>query len=547
MNYRNPILVKAMTLLMSLTAITMIAPLAIPARLAAQGNQGNHKHHHYKVIDIGTFGGPESFVIPTFEIGSPNPLNSRGSTVGGAGNSVSTNANSNPIECGGIEGSVPFVSHAFELKKNGAMTDLGSLAGDGACSLAPSINERGEIAGSSENGVLDPGLGLNEVHAVRWENGSIQDLGTLGGNQSMAAGINDQGQVVGWALNGISDPLSIYDFQIFGSISGTQTRAFLWQNGVMHDLGTLGGPDAWGDLVNTRGQVAGFSYTDSNVNPVTGVPTTHPFLWEEGEGMTDLGTLGGTSAGSEIANMQGALNNLGHIVGGSLLSGDQIYHPFFWKKGKPMRDLGTLGGNCGTATGINDADDVVGRADVSGLCGTLAPSSATNASHAFLWKPGMKKLRDIGTVNGDTNSYADAINNSGQVVGQSATEDAGIYQAFLWENGGPMVDLNALIAPNSSLYLNKASAINDRGEIAGIGTPPECSDGFPSCGHAFVLIPCDENHAGIEGCDYSMVEGSAAVSQTGSGTRNPSSQGVTPPFSKRDRLSIPFRATGSTN
>jgi probable HAF family extracellular repeat protein len=119
----------------------------------------------------------------------------------------------------------------------------------------------------------------------------IIDLGTLGGNVSAAAGINSRGQVVGFTSNSVPDSFSIYYFQFFGSSSGTQTRAFLWdrQNG-MQDLGTLGtGNDAWGNFVNDRGQVAGFAYTDTTPNPVTLLPTTHPFLWEKGKGMTDLG------------------------------------------------------------------------------------------------------------------------------------------------------------------------------------------------------------------------------------------------------------------
>ena len=496
------------------TAITLAALATL--QLAAQDNRDhNHKHHHYKLIDIGTFGGPESFVIPTAAIGSPNPVNIRGIAVGGAGTPTSLNTNSNPIVCGGVEGVVPFVNHAFEAKESGDMTDLGSLAGDGDCSVAPSINKRGNISGSSENGVVDPVLGLNELRAVVWKAGIINDLGTLGGNHSMAAGINNRGQVVGFALNSTSDPNSIFYFQIFGSSDGAQTRAVVWDkdNGI-HDLGTLGGDDAWGDFVNERGQVAGFSYTTSRPNPATGLPTTHPFLWQDGKGMTDLGTLGGTSAGSEIINMQGALNNLGHVVGGSLLSGDQDYHPFFWRAGKRMEDLGTLGGKCGTAAGINDADQVVGRADVSGPCGPLARAlsaaqnmtmrgsgtvdsmvnsdpSKNNVSHAFLWQPGMRKLKDLGTVKGDTDSFATAINKAGQVVGLSAKGTCCIQHAFLWEDGGPMVDLNTLIPPKSSLSLNWAYAINDRGEIAGVGTPANCSDGWPACGHAFVLIPLD--------------------------------------------------------
>ena len=71
----------------------------------------------------------------------------------------------------------------------------------------------------------------------------------------------------------------------------------------MHDLGTLGGPDAGlvgsskgnGEM-NERGQVVACSDTNSTINPVTGTPTIDPFLWDKEEGMIDLGTLGGTSS-----------------------------------------------------------------------------------------------------------------------------------------------------------------------------------------------------------------------------------------------------------
>ncbi len=265
-------------ILIALVAVTL------PVQLAAQ-------HTRYKLIDIGTFGGPASYVNPAPLMGSPDQVNSSGMTVGGALTSIAiTSSSNNAIVCGGIEGILPLVNHAFQWQ-NGVLTDLGSLAGPNNCSVATAINASGEISGRSENGVIDSVLGLNEVHAVVWKNGQILDLGTLGGSVSSALGINEHGQVAGFALNAIPDPISFYDFLIFGSADGTQTRAFLWTDGVMQDLGTLGGSDAQSNFVNDRGQVAGFSYT-ATVNPVTGLPVMHPFLWDEATGMTDLGSLG---------------------------------------------------------------------------------------------------------------------------------------------------------------------------------------------------------------------------------------------------------------
>ena len=118
---------------------------------------------------------------------------------------------------------------------------------------------------------------------------------------------------------------------------------------------------------------------------------------------------------------------------------------------------------------------------------------------------------DLGTFPEDKSSNAYYVNARGQVVGTS--EDRahmliGVGEhAFLWEDGGPMVDLNTLIPPGSSLQLTYAVAINDRGEVAGFGVPPGVRpEEYEFQGHAYVLIPCDENHPDVEGCDYSMVE-----------------------------------------
>jgi probable HAF family extracellular repeat protein len=113
--------------------------------------------------------------------------------------------------------------------------------------------------------------------------------------------------------------------------------------------------------------------------------------------------------------------------------------------------------------------------------------------NAFLWKNGV--MKDLGNL-GITSS-AEFINSKGQVVGASRVSfEPSRASAFLWENGGPMVDLNTLIPADSALHLVFAEYINDRGEIAGNAVPPGVSlDDFlqdESLGHAFLLIPVGE-------------------------------------------------------
>jgi probable HAF family extracellular repeat protein len=477
--------------LILVAAMTLFAALAIPVQLAAQDSQDNHKHHHYQLIDMGTFGGPASFVPETIFLiaGNKGDLNSRGLVVGGSATSTSTTGTSNPNVCGEL-GGLPFVSHAFEWQ-NGTVTDLGSLGGADYCSVPGGINANGEIVGNSENGEVDPLTGLNKGRAVRWKDGEIKDLGTLGGYEGIAIGINDRGQVVGSATNAIPDPIGCLG-------PGAQCRAFLWQGGVMQDLGTLGGPDAFAILINERGQVAGASYTNS-------VPVTDPFLWENGK-MTDLGTFGGTF-GYPLA-----LNNKGQVVGQSNLAGDLTAHPFLWpgKDGK-MLDLGTLGGSYGTANAINEAGEIVGYASNAGDQDFLA----------FFWRNGV--LTNLGTVGGDPCSTANAINSRRQVVGISFADCNAVRHAFLWENGS-MVDLNTLIPPGPGVQLNLAEAINDRGEIAVNGDPPGCGV-VEQCGHAYLLIPCDVHHPGVEGCDYRLAD-AILVPQVGRVSRDSLQRGA---------------------
>jgi probable HAF family extracellular repeat protein len=477
------------------------AALAIPMRIHGQEEKG--WHHHYKLIEPATFGGPGSlingFLYSTFS--SIQDLNNAGTVTGWADTSTPDpyQSSGNAYETNFCFDGACYVTHAFQWR-SGGITDLGALPG-GFSSATSWVSANGLIAGTSQNGETDPlNPGFPEDRAVLWRDGKIVDLKTLpeGGYESGAEAVNSRGQVVGWALNTVSDPnslalwSSLYNY--YAPISPYQMRAFIWQDGVMQDLGTLGtGTDAFAMAINEQGQVIGISYTNATPNQVVTfcsfpnsgalLPTQDPFLWENRK-MIDLGTLGGT------CGFPSWINNRGEVVGASDLIGDQTQHAFLWTKDKGMQDLGTFGGSSSFASMISDSGHVVGGANLEG-----------DAQYdAFLWDG---KMHDLGTLNGSNCAYAFSVNAREQVVGNSGPGCA--TSAFLWEDGGPMVDLSTLAFPNPGFAQLNVITINDRGEIAGIGV--DAND----TAFAVVLIPCDENHPGIEGCDYSLVDPATAV------------------------------------
>jgi probable HAF family extracellular repeat protein len=418
-------------------------------------SKSHRAHRRYILKDLGTLGGPWSGVGFFAKV-----INNRGTVVVDADTSIPDPFAPNCL------GPNCLVTHGFKWQ-NSIKTDLGTLPGGGSSDVNY-INELGQITGRSQNGLVDPLTGLPETVAVLWKNnGGIIDLGTLGGNQGLAVAINNSGQAIGMTTNTISDAFSLFDPRFT-----TQTRAFLWQRRLMRDLGTLGGPDAFATYLNESGQVTGISYTNAAPNDTTGIPTVHPFLWEDGR-MRDLGSLGGT------LGFPNYLNSRGQVVGIMTLPGDESQHPFLWERGR-LIDLGTFGGSNGEANWMNDAGEVVGSAFFPG----------DTERHAFLWRHGVKT--DLGAPTGDICSNAYGINSESQVVGTSGVCH-GAVDASLWEHGSAF-NLNTLIPPHSSLHLVYALSINDRGEIAGIGVPPGISvQDVESLGHAFLLIPVGDD------------------------------------------------------
>jgi probable HAF family extracellular repeat protein len=286
----------------------------------------------------------------------------------------------------------------------------------GANSLAFGVNGMGQAAGEAETSTLDPkgedfcgfkALGLpgagNSCLPFLWQNGAMTALPTLGGNNGAVNQISKKGEMAGLAENATPDP-GCPAPQLL------QFKPVTWANGKIHELVTLDGDrDGVAFAINDNGQVAGASGQCSAFNPsiLENLLPLHALLWEK-DTVTDLGNFGGTGQG--FGNLALNLNNRGQVVGQSDLPGDANFHAFLWTK----------------ETGIED----------------------------------------LGTLTGDVNSVALGINDSGEIVGLSLDANFDPHP-YLWQNG-VMTALNSLIPANSPLFLLLACSINSSGEIVGL-------------------------------------------------------------------------------
>lgn len=310
---------------------------------------------------------------------------------------------------------------------------------------------------------------------------TITDLGTLGGASSVAYGINASGSVVGrsdtragyphaflWQGGTMTDlaPLSVLTStatainatgQVAGyaSITDSAEHAFTWHAGLTTDLGTLpAGRGSYAAAINTAGQVAG--YGDVPYSGYTGYSVGYawrPFLASTGV-ITDLGL----PYGSEGAQATG-INNADAVVGTASNIGGSgwLYHGAFLSSGGTLAYLGLLStGTDSYAEALNGAGHVVGAANTTFRGDTY---------HAVLWRDGAAV--DLGTLDG-ASSHAYGINAFDQIVG-TATTARGAFHAFLYRDGA-MIDLNSVLPTGSTWTLTEARGINDAGQIVGTGT-----------------------------------------------------------------------------
>src|SRR5437667_90547 len=184
--------------------------------------------------------------------------------------------------------------------------------------------------------------------AFLYSNGQMTDIGTLGGDTSNAYGINNLGVIAG------------YSYNASGNFLG-----FIYQNGTMTPIGTLGGSWSIAYAINDQNQIAGQAYTRGN-------RAAHAFRLSDGQ-MVDLGSLGGSSSWGL------AINNSGTVVGFANTRSNE-YHAFVSTNGGRMQDLNRLipsntGWVLGEANGINDVGQIVGYGTIHGQ------------THAFLLTP----------------------------------------------------------------------------------------------------------------------------------------------------------------
>lgn len=306
--------------------------------------------------------------------------------------------------------------------------DLGSF------DTATGINEQGVIVGSK---VANPGKVPQRNVAVKWQDGKLTELGYLLGSQlrgpnSVATGVDDQGRVSGYstALDG-------------------QRHAFVHRNGLLRDLGEWGVYSQANAIGN--GVVAGYIENKDLAGDV--LRKRQSAIWEgSGYGLPPGG------AGSQIVD----INESGDWVGSTGLSFDtsagappanRTERGYARVDNEVPRDLGTLGGNWTTPSGINDLGQVVGES---------ATDQAGNYQGAFIWDA-TTGMRPLPGANPGFFVKATAINGKGEIIGSYTCED---------DISGPAVWPSPETAP-SALPLADGAVdaqlrdINDRGDIVG--------------------------------------------------------------------------------
>jgi hypothetical protein len=179
------------------------------------------EHPRYRLVDLGTLGGPLSYGSAD---GSGGRILNNAGVVSSYADTTEPDPNA-PDFCFDPD---CLVAHAYRWRQ-GVMEDLGSLA-PGVSSLVANVNDRGWGIGESQTGIFNP-AGFPQVHATLWIGRRIIDLGVVpGGSDSIGTSINNAGQAVGISNNGVADPFSpsVCRCELFSGKRGAFATLVLW-------------------------------------------------------------------------------------------------------------------------------------------------------------------------------------------------------------------------------------------------------------------------------------------------------------------------------
>lgn len=316
------------------------------------------------------------------------------------------------------------------------LTDIGTLGGSET--FADSINDLGQVVGMSRL------AGDSDTHAFFYNNGVMQDLAPINSGDiraSFRVGLNNVGRIVSGVVVGDAYYPTIYNLQ-----SGQTT--------TLGSLGSTSGFTGVATAINDSGVAVGVSYLSSGVR--------HAFVYRNGA-MNDLGSLGGYSGALSI-------NSSGAAVGFSSDSPNGFGRAVIWannsildisngfeSQARRINDFGQVVGETLTPTGTREA--FLWNNGTSENLGILAPG---RSSDAF-------SINNEGNVVGTAEVISSITFETNPITHVITIITNYHNHAFLYSNGS-MLDLNSVISTNSGWELYYAFGINNSDQILGWGS-----------------------------------------------------------------------------